>query len=809
MLSFFIRNRRGVITVMLSIVLIAALSLNSTFLEIARYRSLERLYKEIEENSAFSVLSQYDRELWENFGLLAIESDTGKDEFMKYLQANLNGLTSNTNGIDRLLSVSDGDVTFDKLYDLAQEDVLKMQINEFCAYRAPAEALNMIFNIEETLEDKIEELGNKLGEAEAFLEKVDSISGKLNYVFDAIDALADFRDKFKVLRDMYMEFQNSVDSLNEAISARDEYKAGLDKVNSGEYTETPPPYTEEGYQEKCSAVVNCAEQVQSAIPSLRSALEEFYESYKTFEDSLKEMKASGIEGDMSGGVSENVQQMMGDMEKAYTDSEEKFDEIESKMNNYGQDDVDESESALNTLSEQLNDVDGATLGEVSAVELSKWSDLENAETLAEQTITEAEEEVAKEDDIDDGLFTKIKKILESMKALADIEGLDYFFGGNAISDVMELTPVENPYEDSDSALVEAQKAAAAEIAKYTEFDMNTLNPNDDVSQYAELENAMASVQERGKAFREACNNLSAGDIRHIISKLRDITDTLMKFIAELTNLISVFVNVVMGNLLERILYQKFNPAMYSIGMFSNWTTDMEEDTRLNGSSFQDYGDSSDVFVRANAEYVLGGQQVEQANKTRTFIEMLMMRLLCNLPAILSDKELKELVTALCEIPVVGWIISIFIVVVLIFCEAIWDMVLLLKGDSVEIIKTKRYLALDNVDQWAEEIDKLLDSGAGGSDDEEGYVDGLSKWDYEEHLLFLLLIFVPGDDMYQRCANLIQMQMRQSEENFQLEDMYTYVRVESMAAYTPLLPIPAVPGLNSGKLEINNIHYSGY
>ncbi len=808
MLSFFIRNKRGVITVMLSIVLIAALSLNSTLLEIARYRSLERLYKEIEENSAFSVLSQYDRELWENFGLLAIESDTGKDEFMGYLQANLNGLMSNTNGIDRLLSVSEGDVTFDKLYDLAQEDVLKMQINEFCACRAPAEALNMIFNIEETLEDKIEELGNKLGEAEAFLEKVDSISGKLNYVFDTLEALADFRDKFKDLRDMYTEFQNSVDSLNEAISAREEYKDGLDKVNSGEYTETPPPYTEEGYHQMCSAVEDCAKQVQTAIPPLISALEEFHESYKTFKDSFDTMKVSGIKEDMSGGVSENVQQMMSDMEECYTDSEEKFGEIESKMNNYGQSDVDESELALNTLSEQLNDVDGATLGEVSAVELSKWSDIENAEASAEQTITEAEQEVAKEDDNDDGLISKVTSILDSMKALADIDGLDYFFGGNTISDVTELTSVKNPYEDSDLALVEAQKAAAAEIAEYTNFNMNTLNPDDDASQYAELENAMASVQESGKTFREACGNFTAGDIRHIISSLKNITDTLIQFIADLTNLISVFIKVVMGNLLERILYQKFNPAMYSIGMFSNWTTDMEEDTRLNGSSFQDYEGSSDVFVRANAEYVLGGHKVEQLNKTQTFIEMLMMRLLCNLPAILTDKELMDLVKALCEIPVFGWIIAIFIVVVLIFCEAICDMVLLLKGDSVEIIKTERYLDLANVDQWGEKITDLINNGAGGGDDE-GYVDGLSKWDYEEHLLFLLLIFVPGDKMYERCANLIQMQMRQSEENFQLEDMYTYLRVESKAAYTPLLPIPAVPGLNSGKLEINNIHYSGY
>ncbi len=75
---------------MLSFLLISVLSLNSTFLETSRYRGMERLYKELEENSAFSVLSQYDRDLFENYGLLAMSEKVDKDTFLDYLKSNVN-----------------------------------------------------------------------------------------------------------------------------------------------------------------------------------------------------------------------------------------------------------------------------------------------------------------------------------------------------------------------------------------------------------------------------------------------------------------------------------------------------------------------------------------------------------------------------------------------------------------------------------------------------------------------------------------------------------------------------------------------
>lgn len=139
------------------------LSMSSTLIEIAKYRSMERVFKEAEENAAFSVLSQYDRDLYENFGLLAISNTVGEEQLVNYLNKNLN---------NKRESLTE-DVLVDKLYDLGQKEVLRTQIMEFCAYRAPYSLVNNGLNIEATLQSLIANVEDNL----PFLNTISSILG--------------------------------------------------------------------------------------------------------------------------------------------------------------------------------------------------------------------------------------------------------------------------------------------------------------------------------------------------------------------------------------------------------------------------------------------------------------------------------------------------------------------------------------------------------------------------------------------------------------------------------------------------------
>lgn len=807
MLSFFIKSRRGSITVMLSFLLVAALSLNATFLETSRYRSLERLYKEIEENAAFSVLSQYDRELLENFGLLAVSKDVGEEQFMNYLQSNLNYLLADGNGVDHFLEVSADQVTFEKLYDLAQSDVLKMQINEFCTYRAPLEALNGIFNIEEAVEEKVEELVQKLNETFPLLQKFDELADKAGTVLDTLSVMVDFAESFKSLKEQYDEFQNTIDTFNASVRERKDYKDHLDEGDEG--------YDQAGYLSVCSNVASNAAEIKNSVVSLKSSLEEFYESYETFKDSVKTMKDAGISEKMKEPVAAsdgNVQEMTEAMDDTYQQTEDSCDDITNKMAGYQQEDVEQSKADLESLTSQLNG-EWESLEEVDAVELVKWDNIESAAESAKMTIQEAEEKTEENASDSGGGFASLKKVLTAVKKMADIQIFNDEYS-NTISEGWDelpsrsgLTAANNPHE-SDLSMVSAQIAKTAEVAGYTGFDINTLHPDDSADEYMELQNAMQAVKEKGEDFRQACEDMSLAGILAIINSLKAVLTTLTAFLESLAALVATFVKVVTGGLLQTVLYQKLNPAIYATAMFSNRTTDLSSDTRMNGSSFTNYAGQESVFAMADAEYVLIGNKSEIMNQTLTFTFMLMFRLLCNIPALLMDSNLRSLVQGLCGIPVVGWIAAIVVVIALILCEAWLDMTFLVQGSAVDIIKLTGYLNLsgDGIDDLQAQIEDLMENGSGG---EGGYADSLTKWDYKEHMLFMLLVFTSGNTMYTRCADLIQMQMRQSEEGFKLSEMATYIRVESEASYTPLLPIPAVPGLNSGKLKIKSVHYSGY
>ena len=133
----FLRNRRGSVTIMLTFLLLTVMSMGTTLTEVARYRTLERMYKEISNNASFSVLSHYDRDLFENYGLLGLDPSIGKEEYIYYLQENLNGSIAERNSIDSLVNVSENYIDFQKLYDLGQYEVFESQINEFSAYRVP------------------------------------------------------------------------------------------------------------------------------------------------------------------------------------------------------------------------------------------------------------------------------------------------------------------------------------------------------------------------------------------------------------------------------------------------------------------------------------------------------------------------------------------------------------------------------------------------------------------------------------------------------------------------------------------------
>lgn len=849
MLKHWIENRRGAVTIMLTFLLLAVMSLNSTLIETARYKSLERLYKEMEENAAFSVLSQYDRDLYKSYGLLAVNQMVGKEEFITYLQANMNKQTTNANGVDTMLDISADHVEMDKIYNLAQEEVLKMQINEFCAYRAPMTMVNEALNIEETIDKMIKDLEDTLPVLKLF-NKLVKLTEKMS---DMYTKLWEYADKSEVLRDMSYEYENSIESYNNAVEARDTLIATYEaqsEVEEGEESSSNQISHEE-YQKQLENIIGQIESEASGlrnnIEQLKGALAEQFEAYNDFMDAYGAVLGAGVESVLAEAtadadsiedkeVRDNAKKMIGDMSSAYKETESIAENIKKELRNARGENVDYTQLELTAQKESLLG-NGGTMGKTYHVTIVSQGFLTVFIDLVLETVNTIEKLAEQWSE----MLRVLGEVLEAFKIFTlkgffepelnnvipssvyrNLPGKQH--GGN------ELVKVSNEFMAEDEAAKNAQIAETEYVANMVNFDTSTLDTDDSKQENNALLNAMNNTVEKWKKLDECIRGLnSAIGILSVLIAIVNLCVKLVDFIGSLIVLVGVFIDELAGGKMHELLYQRVYPAVYVNGMFSNRTTDLEKDKKINGSSFADYSavlDISDIaFDQANGEYILIGTSSEVANQMGAFTIMLAYRMLCNIPAVLSNVALREVFTGLCA-TVIGIIFGILLYIVVLVMEAYADMIFLLYGDSgVDAIKIQGYFSFDEngLNKFAEQAEELMDktmkaAGVETSKEDEGfwkeYGKGVLRWNYKDHMLILLMFFVRSEVMYARCADLIEMDMkkkklRAGEEEFKLSEMATFIRVDSTAEYTPLLPIPTIPGLNSDKLQIHNVHYSGY
>lgn len=123
-----IRQTQGVITIFISLMLTAILSVGSLVLEAGRFQSARTQLGEANVSAATSTLSEYNSDLFERFGIIAFEGDSYAESlYSEYINFNsdLSGESLGSN-ISRLYSLDT--VTLTGLYNLTYPTVLKRQI---------------------------------------------------------------------------------------------------------------------------------------------------------------------------------------------------------------------------------------------------------------------------------------------------------------------------------------------------------------------------------------------------------------------------------------------------------------------------------------------------------------------------------------------------------------------------------------------------------------------------------------------------------------------------------------------------------
>ena len=846
MFTYFVKNKHGYVTVMLIAMLISVLFINTTFMEIGRYRSIEKLFGEIQENAAFSVLANYDRDLLENFGLLAVEDDIDSEKFNEYLMANINGISvEDINKVDAFLGGSEVRADLQKLFFLSQRNVFQNQVNEFCAYRAPVAIISNGLDLETTLQKLIDDLEASLGALESFNQFAQAADKTL----DAYQGMINYANQ---LADEYLpavsNLIEAINSFNEAVAKREELKKQIEEqIKANEEAEADGRYDDVVDVSAMEAqlpnlyveVEKMAKALEDAIDTMSEAIDNYEEIHKNFSDAFTAMKEAESGWSLEEAkANQSTGEMAQTMQETYDESKEETQTAVDKMEPYDEGFFEGVKGQMEQTKSQLTG-SGESMGEIAIDTENPYNVLmdgnaKEVEIQLRQDIEEAEQSLQETENNDEDGSISFGDIVKVTKLLVEITvcGGQFNIDCNEVInvDTVNFTNVQNSYDSADQSYV---NGLLSDVEATLGVEIDTDEEHYGKQTYGELESALQELSRTSGSLQEAFQSfeLSGFDLLETIEELGNVLSSILSFFKAAIDAVHALIKHAVDGLMQ-VICQKAFAATYATEMFTNRSSSFEEDRRMNGSEYTDYGDDTnhEVFVMANAEYIYGGERSEILNQQLAFLSIYGLRIFANIPAILLDTNLRTVSQAIAEIPYVGPVLAVALYVLIILAEAYLDMIFMIYGEEgVSIVKKDGYLNFSGkgVDELIEQIEGMIDKlglgGDEGTSDSAGAsvtkslkeswkgtleeaTEGLTRWNYKDHLFVVLCLFKSSRTMYQNEASLIQMQMdKEKDEEFRLANMATFVRTDATVTYKPLLPVPYY----GDGIPIRKLYYTGY
>lgn len=216
MMRHFFKQTEGAISIFLAIIMLANFALSAVIVEGARLRMAQEIIQSAADSAAMSVIAKYDKELYDRYGLFAMENVDEQviyNDFKTYFLANISSALPDGDAFDELFSkleaqyglskdikpfnlydfqLESGNIT--PIYSIGNPTILQLQTTEFAKYRA----------VTRVMQD-LSDLGTNIsGNAEQQQKDVQTIQNSLEYkeqMSDVSEKLAQFTVE---LSDFYM-----------------------------------------------------------------------------------------------------------------------------------------------------------------------------------------------------------------------------------------------------------------------------------------------------------------------------------------------------------------------------------------------------------------------------------------------------------------------------------------------------------------------------------------------------------------------------------------------------------------------------
>lgn len=237
----FFHNCKGAVTVMVTLLLIPAILVTGTGVDIARILAARSTVQDANQLAANAVLTEYDALLQDLYGLFGIMQTD--NDFAKMADDYLNAAVLGEDWVNRELgtfqlfygsNLQSTGVTPAQNKNLGDADVLRRQIEEYAKFRAPAIVVEEILDKLDTFE-KVQEDATVIKKKLEVDDKVEEVDKYYREIYECIEDLkpcagvqsAAAQEVTAYLKEIYAEFRSMHSIRSRYTSAMRNYRAAL------------------------------------------------------------------------------------------------------------------------------------------------------------------------------------------------------------------------------------------------------------------------------------------------------------------------------------------------------------------------------------------------------------------------------------------------------------------------------------------------------------------------------------------------------------------------------------------------------
>lgn len=845
----FMQRNRGVITVMLTILLVPMLAFGSTLVEMARYKSYTNLYGEIGELAALSSLANFNEKLYSDYGLLGMSEDQGSS-VAACVQSNLN---TDLGAIQRLAAPGQVTTSTDMLYSLANIQVLERQILEAEKIQAPLSLTTSILSGGDyNLDSLLEELQKTIQSAIPGSKMISNLSKSASKLADVADSVTESitqMDVWKSAEESYTSAYSDFDSaIGDYLDAKEAYENSEDE--EGNFDDE----LEKAMDEAKSRMENAQSAYLGAIETLRTETDTFFKVIDKLVKDATKFAGSVADTGMAAvkdKTEKDIDEWLADKKAetaGRTDVTEEqrallissYEQTAKELKQQAKQENSVMKSAENAVVGIADQLSGFEYTAVMAIVNSNLDDLksrvEGYESNLEGDFYDGPDEIA---GLDIGSLFDTLNILKNtatesetaglIEILTQLYNLMKMFGStfagyeigcdSVITDTGILPSVSHAgdgdtfHAEDDGYVMELLDEMSGMAVKLS-YDISKLYPDShlaDASHREYIAELIEAVIHDIQVICGAINKVSevlSGQFWQIIKAVKEVANA-FNAVIDLADKIPQVVNN-FGEVLTTVVSSLYEGALIHEYAFQRFTTRMDYKTSsgtLTGSG------SGTKFATAEVEYLANGSMSEIENQRSVFFFILIIRLLTNTVQVLMNETVGELATATGPFAPLVYLVWIA-------AETYIDTALLSETDArIPLVKSDIFLSPEGLMKLvealpselagfttgktaAETVDKIEEALSSIID--KVYEDDWFRMNYED-FLWVRLCFVSNKDKVYRIADLVQMNMRQADDSFLIANTYTYLRVELKGDFNTLMP--AFVPTEGGKLHV--LKYAGY